>query len=459
MFFNIQYTDQNLQSNTGLCIIAKLFQSIQPKTIFRAHCLSVNTAENYFSDRDILITCLALIATGNPHFEAIDLFKNDLFFRKALLLNNVPSKETLRQRMDKIAHQKEFIFDAFFKLNFKLLKKYAQPLPILNTNLIPVDFDVTVFDNTGSKKQGVEQSYRPKIKGFAPMMTNIGRQGYLLHHQFRKGNDHSNCPGTFEYILQTLNLARRLCPKQKLLARFDSGNDSEKNIVGLSNLKNTYFIVKHHLKGKNVKNAKNTLIQYVLNNYTAKKEFPNGTVRYFAEQPFIAAMYDEYDNFIQKSCRRIISVVELNNDINTGQPLLIPFRSIHFWRTNLPKSTFSPKKVINLYKDHGTSEQFHSEFKTDLDIERLPSAKFKTNQLFVAISQIVFNLLRIIGQRALKSIFLNPKQKYHRLKIRTVLLKIILFPARFMRKNKVWTIALPRSNPLAQLFHQLYFEF
>ena len=30
---------------------------------------------------------------------------------------------------------------------------------------------------------------------------------------------------------------------------------------------------------------------------------------------------------------------------------------------------------------HGTSEQFHSEFKTDLDIEQLPSGKFATNAL------------------------------------------------------------------------------
>ena len=28
--------------------------------------------------------------------------------------------------------------------------------------------------------------------------------------------------------------------------------------------------------------------------------------------------------------------------------------------------------IIGLYADHGTHEQFHSEFKTDLDLTRLP---------------------------------------------------------------------------------------
>ena len=38
-----------------------------------------------------------------------------------------------------------------------------------------------------------------------------------------------------------------------------------------------------------------------------------------------------------------------------------------------------PRQIIALYADHGTHEQFHSEFKTDLDLERPPSGKFDTN--------------------------------------------------------------------------------
>lgn len=53
--------------------------------------------------------------------------------------------------------------------------------------------------------------------------------------------------------------------------------------------------------------------------------------------------------------------------------------------------------VIELYKDHGTSEQFHSEFKTDLDMERLPSGKFATNDLVLSFSVFAYNILRWIG--------------------------------------------------------------
>jgi hypothetical protein len=62
-----------------------------------------------------------------------------------------------------------------------------------------------------------------------------------------------------------------------------------------------------------------------------------------------------------------------------GARLLVPDITIEGWWTSLGECVCGDAKVIALYCDHATSEQFHSEFKTDLDIERLPSGKFATN--------------------------------------------------------------------------------
>ncbi len=43
-------------------------------------------------------------------------------------------------------------------------------------------------------------------------------------------------------------------------------------------------------------------------------------------------------------------------------------------------------------------EQYHSEYQTDVNRERLPSGKFATNQLILQIAVRVFNILRIMGQ-------------------------------------------------------------
>ena len=55
-----------------------------------------------------------------------------------------------------------------------------------------------------------------------------------------------------------------------------------------------------------------------------------------------------------------------------GQPLLIPDLVLDGWWTSLSADTVDAEGLICLYQRRGTFEQFHSEFKTDLDLERLP---------------------------------------------------------------------------------------
>ena len=47
--------------------------------------------------------------------------------------------------------------------------------------------------------------------------------------------------------------------------------------------------------------------------------------------------------------------------------------------------------VIELYKGQAVCEQYHSEFKTDLDIERLPSGKFATNGLILSLVAFAYD--------------------------------------------------------------------
>ena len=60
------------------------------------------------------------------------------------------------------------------------------------------------------------------------------------------------------------------------------------------------------------------------------------------------------------------------------------------WTTTLP-GRFSPAEIIALYADHATHEQFHAEFKSDMDLERLPNGKFETNDLVCRIAAVAMN--------------------------------------------------------------------
>ena len=81
--------------------------------------------------------------------------------------------------------------------------------------------------------------------------------------------------------------------------------------------------------------------------------------------------------------------------------------------------------IIDLYHAHGECEQYHSEIKTDMDVERLPSGKFESNKMVLELAMISYNILRIVGQESLKKDDSPSRKKAHRRRIRTVINNLI----------------------------------
>jgi len=132
-------------------------------------------------------------------------------------------------------------------------------------------------------------------------------------------------------------------------------------------------------------------------------------------------------------------------DVKTGQSLLVPKLEYDFWDTTLP-ARFTPIEVIDLYQDHGTHEQFHSEFKTDLDLERLPSGKFATNDLILSLAALAYNVLRLMGQSALLSEDAPVRHTAKRRRLMTVMQELIDVSAKLVahaRRKVLVAIARP----------------
>ncbi|SFO93774.1 Transposase DDE domain group 1 [Salibacterium halotolerans] len=92
-----------------------------------------------------------------------------------------------------------------------------------------------------------------------------------------------------------------------------------------------------------------------------------------------------------------------------------------FWTSlDLPAET-----IIHLYKQHGTCEQFHSELKSDMDVERFPSGTFATNALVLALGSLTYNLLRSIGQDVLSGNDLPESKSVFRQRLKTVIQHMI----------------------------------
>src|SRR4030043_2273535 len=141
---------------------------------------------------------------------------------------------------------------------------------------------------------------------------------------------------------------------------------------------------------------------------------------------------------------RLVYCVTLRTIEADGQVLLIPRIEVgHYW-TSLSDDVAT---VIKLYRDHGTSEQFHSELKTDLDLERLPSGKFKTNELVLLLGMVAYNLLRLIGQESLREADAPYRKQVSRRRGRSVIQDLVYLACRLVRHARGWTLSFGRHCP------------
>lgn len=119
----------------------------------------------------------------------------------------------------------------------------------------------------------------------------------------------------------------------------------------------------------------------------------------------------------------------------------------------------SPKEVIKLYQKHGTSEQFHSEIKGELDLERLPSGNFGTNDLILHLGLFSYNVLRLVGQESLKRDDLPLRKKGQRRRVRTIIGNLVNLASKFVRHARGFKLKLSKVNPWRIPFRRIYLAF
>jgi hypothetical protein len=154
---------------------------------------------------------------------------------------------------------------------------------------------------------------------------------------------------------------------------------------------------------------------------------------------------DETGTKRELTCRRVIRVTERTID-KKGQLLLEPDIELEGWWTSLK---LPAEKIIALYEDHGTSEQFHSELKTDMDLERLPSEKFEVNSLIMTCAALAYNILRFIGQLGLLGDKTPVRHSAKRRRLKTVIQELMYLAARLIETGRRLSLRFSRHSSLS----------
>ena len=333
--------------------------------------------------------------------------------------------------------------------NVALLQKYARltPVTIGGHPYILLDCDVSPFDNGRTHKEGVSRTYKG-TDGYAPMMGYLGQAGYALAFELREGKPHSQ-KDTPASLVQCLRAAQAIIPPThrlgrapRILVRLDSGNDSTDNIDVIRQEQGD-FLIKRNLRQQSPEAWLDR----------AQQDGVKSTPR--EGKTVYRGAFEESPRRGHTPERCVYQVIE-RTILADGQILLIPDIEIAAYWTSV---TAAPDDVLPWYPDHGTMEQYHSEVKTDMDLERLPSGKFATNQLVLQLACLTYNLLRVIGQATIGRQDVPLRKAAQRRRIRTVIQNIILCAAKLVTHARQYRIRYGRGNRWGRVTGQLYAHF
>jgi hypothetical protein len=92
---------------------------------------------------------------------------------------------------------------------------------------MPLDSDVSPFDNSGTNKEGVSRRYKG-FDGYSPFFDNLGQEGYCVNVSLREGKTNVQKHAD-DFIDMAARYAKRITDTP-LLLRMDSDNDAADNI-------------------------------------------------------------------------------------------------------------------------------------------------------------------------------------------------------------------------------------
>ena len=390
----VEFTNERIIPASGLAVVGTLLgKSGFIKKLNRMDITS-NRSQHQIKNGDIVLTYLGMLCMGKPYFEAVHEMDDDKDFYKTALANG----------------------------------------------LVPVDIDVTPMDNSKFKKEGVSRTYKG-FDGYAPMMAYIGTEGYAINFELREGKQHCQ-KGTVEFLQETIKLCHKLTDKP-LLIRLDSGNDSIDNVAVLMDT-GCFFIIKRNLRRESTDDWFEMAKQYFQNVNSPRdgktvyigSDWKTVTSKQFNKEFTLRTGYEITERTIDKY----------------GQFNLVPDVEVETWWTNLGDPD---EEIIRLYHAHGECEQFHSEVKTDMDLERLPSGKFATNALILELGMIAYNILRMIGQGTIGERAPRQKRNVKRRRLRTVISNLIMMAGHVTMHARQLIIDLGKSNVWRHIFSDI----
>ena len=398
----LETVGRNTTNYLGLAMIATMARNLDIDARYSRLLRQTGVLEtfHFYSATDIILAMMLAIASGHPTYVGVENAANMahfLGFRFGMI-----SPERLRQRLNELG--KQGMSDVLKQVNVEMLCAFKPHLKLLAGKYVTMDADVTPTDNTHSHKEGVSLTYK-LLMGYAPMLCYVGT--HIINVDFRPGKSHSQCANTTAFLVQSIQYCKTVMAccgydNVPLLVRMDSGNDSTDNFEAFAGISNVHFICSRNNHGKTA--SKFYKERMNAHDYTVLEDQKKSRRKSGCNKEKKTVIIGSYYDIPRKDAKKIRCVFkatwkELDRD---GKP--VPekdqYELMQYW-TSLSDEEESAEIIISYYCNHALCERHHSELKTDLDLDRVPSHYFATNTLITHIGMLTFNMIRLIGDEAM----------------------------------------------------------
>jgi hypothetical protein len=290
---------------------------------------------------------------------------------------------------------------------------------------VVLDIDSTVETLYG-EQEGAAPGPNPHKRGrvsYHPLIARDRISDLIVHHLLRTG-DTGTASDIKPFLHRTIDIVSRGGKSRTLLARLDSGFESD-DALGVLERRGVGYVVKMRATYEVARFASTQLCWKPI-------ETPGeGRVEAASFQWRRKAWREE---------RRVVAVRRLDMDKEQGRLFDEDRWSYHLYVTNLD---WPPEEVARFYDKRADVERTICELKNDLAIGHVPSASFAANAADLVLKVLARNLLILYRHHGL--------QLLTRDRVQTLRRRYLFVPGRIVRHAGRVILRLARHSPLASL--------
>jgi hypothetical protein len=398
-----------------------------------------------YHESDHVLNLAYNVACGGTRLEDIERLRHDIAYMNALGADLIPDPTTAGDFCRRFsADDVTTLMEAINSVRPKLWDTRGRDL------LGPVaylDIDGTIAPTTGSRKQGMDMSYKG-IWGYAPLIVSLANTREVLYLVNRSGNAPSH-QGAAEWIDKAIDLvsphAPRVCLRGdtdfSLTANFDAWAQRVDFVFGMDNSTALRSRAEALDESSWARLERPAPYQNATGQVRARRADTKAAI--VAEREYLNLQLGHEDvaefDYQPGKCTRPYRVVALRKNISRARGEQVLLDEIRYFFYITTRTDLSAEQVVELANERCDQENVIEQLKNGVNALRVPLYDLVSNWAHMVIAALAWN---IKSWFALMMHRKSDRRDYIRMEFRRFLNTVIFIPAMIIRRARGITIRL-----------------